>query len=312
MNDAHPHEFPKLHNAIWPGVVGKGAGRRAGHRPRHDARPDGGRRGGRRPVRRRRPVPGRPARRHRRDRRRPEAGWPTRCRPRNLVIGSLVAPVWPPTGGGSAMGTPEERQRFPGPGPQGLPDRPEASRAGRAARRRRADRLGRASPATGRRIPRATRSASPRRSGRPATIAEDHGERLAAEGEICWGGMHSWKQDGRAARAGRPAGDARLPGRHGAHAALHARLQRARRTGILPEDFDWDDPAGARRGLRDTDRRRCGPGRSTSTSPRTTPPSRARARTTRPAGTAWPNDPNGKLDIARARRLLAARRRPAS
>jgi hypothetical protein len=24
-------------------------------------------------------------------------------------------------------------------------------------------------------------------------IAADHGERLAAEGEICWGGMHSWK-----------------------------------------------------------------------------------------------------------------------
>ena len=24
-------------------------------------------------------------------------------------------------------------------------------------------------------------------------VAEQHGERLAAEGEICWGGMHSWK-----------------------------------------------------------------------------------------------------------------------
>ena len=26
-----------------------------------------------------------------------------------------------------------------------------------------------------------------------ATLAADHGERLAAEGEICWAGMHSWK-----------------------------------------------------------------------------------------------------------------------
>jgi hypothetical protein len=26
------------------------------------------------------------------------------------------------------------------------------------------------------------------------TIAKDHGERLAAEGEICWGGMHSWRR----------------------------------------------------------------------------------------------------------------------
>src|ERR1700754_875818 len=31
---------------------------------------------------------------------------------RNLVVGSLVAPVWPPTGGGSAMGSAEERQAF--------------------------------------------------------------------------------------------------------------------------------------------------------------------------------------------------------
>ena len=27
-----------------------------------------------------------------------------------------------------------------------------------------------------------------------ADVAAGHGERLAAEGEICWGGMHSWKR----------------------------------------------------------------------------------------------------------------------
>src|SRR6187397_3523189 len=31
---------------------------------------------------------------------------------RNLVVGSLVAPVWPPTGGGSAMGSEEQRANF--------------------------------------------------------------------------------------------------------------------------------------------------------------------------------------------------------
>src|SRR5881296_3790236 len=31
---------------------------------------------------------------------------------RNLRAGSLVAPVWPPTGGGSAMGDESERSRF--------------------------------------------------------------------------------------------------------------------------------------------------------------------------------------------------------
>ncbi len=31
---------------------------------------------------------------------------------KNLAVGSVVAPVWPPTGGGSAMGNAEERHRF--------------------------------------------------------------------------------------------------------------------------------------------------------------------------------------------------------
>src|SRR5207244_5008183 len=31
---------------------------------------------------------------------------------KGFVVGSLVAPVWPPTGGGSAMGGDEERKNF--------------------------------------------------------------------------------------------------------------------------------------------------------------------------------------------------------
>src|SRR5215203_4724184 len=31
---------------------------------------------------------------------------------RGFVVGSVVAPVWPPTGGGSAMGNEEERKQF--------------------------------------------------------------------------------------------------------------------------------------------------------------------------------------------------------
>src|SRR5207245_1517719 len=31
---------------------------------------------------------------------------------RDFVVGSVVAPIWPPTGGGSAMGGAEERQKF--------------------------------------------------------------------------------------------------------------------------------------------------------------------------------------------------------
>src|SRR6476619_7288975 len=35
-----------------------------------------------------------------------------KVRSRNLVIGSVVAPVWPPTGGGSAMGDDAEQAKF--------------------------------------------------------------------------------------------------------------------------------------------------------------------------------------------------------
>ncbi len=48
---------------------------------------------------------------------------------RNLVVGSLVAPVWPPTGGGSAMGSEEERKAVSDPGEEGLRHRQEAARA---------------------------------------------------------------------------------------------------------------------------------------------------------------------------------------
>ena len=37
-----------------------------------------------------------------------------KVRSKGFVVGSVVAPVWPPTGGGSAMGTDEERKRFVG------------------------------------------------------------------------------------------------------------------------------------------------------------------------------------------------------
>src|SRR5579864_9078089 len=35
-----------------------------------------------------------------------------KVRAKNLVVGSVVAPVWPPTGGGSAMGSESDRKKF--------------------------------------------------------------------------------------------------------------------------------------------------------------------------------------------------------
>ena len=100
-------------------------------------------------------------------------------------------------------------------------------------------------------------------------IAEDFGERLAAEGEICWGGMHSWRRNVELLEMVGPPEDARLPGRHGAHHALHPGLQRARRSPAA-RGFRLDDSRRARRGVSQNGRARCARGPSTSTSRRTT------------------------------------------
>jgi sugar phosphate isomerase/epimerase len=112
---------------------------------------------------------------------------------RNLRAGSLVAPVWPPAGGGSAMGNAEERQRF-------LTQVRKACMIGKKLRGLGIRSYGiiridsAVSPAEWAKSPleNTRRIASTFREA--CSIAEDHGERLAAEGEICWGGMHSWKR----------------------------------------------------------------------------------------------------------------------
>ena len=68
-----------------------------------------------------------------------------RIRARGFVVGSLVAPVWPPTGGGSADGRREERKRFLTQVKKGMRHRQDPSRSRHPPLRRRADRLGRQS-----------------------------------------------------------------------------------------------------------------------------------------------------------------------
>lgn len=71
-------------------------------------------------------------------------------------------------------------------------------------------------------------------------IAESYGERLAAEGEICWGGMHSWKylhelleQVGRPGTLGIQADMA--------HTMLFTLGYNAPEHRLLPKDYDWSD-----------------------------------------------------------------------
>jgi sugar phosphate isomerase/epimerase len=112
---------------------------------------------------------------------------------RKLVVGSLVAPVWPPTGGGSAMGSEAERKAF-------LTQVKKACAIGNKLRELGIRRYGviridsAASPADWAKDPVANTKLIAQTFREASIIAEDYGERLAAEGEICWGGMHSWKR----------------------------------------------------------------------------------------------------------------------
>jgi sugar phosphate isomerase/epimerase len=73
-----------------------------------------------------------------------------------------------------------------------------------------------------------------------ATIADGFGERLAAEGEICWGGMHSWRsmldlleQVDRPKTVGFQADMA--------HTLLYTLGYNAAEDALLPAHYDWQD-----------------------------------------------------------------------
>ena len=111
---------------------------------------------------------------------------------RNLAVGSAVAPVWEPVGGGSAMGSADDRKRFLDMVRKSCKILGRLTELGvRSYGVVRIDSAAgvedwAADPAANTKIIAETfRNA--------CDIASDHGERLAAEGEICWGGMHSWK-----------------------------------------------------------------------------------------------------------------------
>ena len=108
-------------------------------------------------------------------------------------VGSLVAPVWPGTVGDSAMGDDEATTKFlqaveVGCRIAGVFNEHGVRKSGviRIDSAEFGVEEWRKDPvANTKRIAGTFREA--------AKIAADHGERLAAEGEICWAGMHSWK-----------------------------------------------------------------------------------------------------------------------
>jgi sugar phosphate isomerase/epimerase len=111
---------------------------------------------------------------------------------KGLGVGSLVAPVWPGTVGDSAMRDGEARKKF-------VLAVEKACRIAKilnqhGVRKYGVIRIDSADsptnwsadpPGNTRKIAETFREA--------AKVARASGERLAAEGEICWGGMHSWR-----------------------------------------------------------------------------------------------------------------------
>src|SRR5215475_6404452 len=116
-----------------------------------------------------------------------------KVRSRHLVIGSVVAPVWPPTDGGSAMGTEAERKQFVEQVKKGCRIAKKLRELG--VRPYGVVRIDSASgPGDWLKDPEGNQKKIAATFRAACDVANDHGECLAAEGEICWGGMHSWKR----------------------------------------------------------------------------------------------------------------------
>jgi sugar phosphate isomerase/epimerase len=157
----------------------------------------------------------------------------------NLVAGSLVAPVWPPVGGGSAMGSKEERSAF-------LTQVRKACAIGKKLRNLGVRKYGvvridsAVGPASWAENPAANTKRIADTFREACTVADGYGERLAAEGEICWGGMHGWKhmvelleQVGRPKTLGFQADMA--------HTMLYTLGYNSPESRVLPADYDWSD-----------------------------------------------------------------------
>lgn len=161
-----------------------------------------------------------------------------KVRAKNLAIGSVVAPVWGGTGGGSAMGSEADRANFLtqvrkgcgiakrlrelGARPYGVVRIDSACGVGDWAK-----------------DPEGSQKLIAQTFRLACDIAADHGERLAAEGEICWGGMHSWKRMLQLIEL------TDRPGTLGfqadmAHTLLYTLGFNAPEDRIVPEGFNWD------------------------------------------------------------------------
>jgi sugar phosphate isomerase/epimerase len=236
-----PNQFPKLHNAMWPGLVGKGS---PGAEPAIDldtmldltakASVNGQKFDGvdiflfdphvnidssDDDIKR----------------------LADKVRAKGFVVGSVVAPVWPPTGGGAAMGDESDRRKF-------VESVKKAARIAKKLRDLGARPYGviRIDSASGvddwYKDPEGNQKKIAETFREAGKVAQQHGEKLAAEGEICWGGMHSWR------RMVQLLEYTNMPGTVGfqadmAHTLLYTMGYNAPEDSMLPQGYDWKDQA---------------------------------------------------------------------
>lgn len=239
MSATQTNRFPALHNAMWPGLVGKGPG----SEPPIDletmlnltaaAEVDGVRFDG---VDLFLSLPHTDIDSSDGD----LAQLAEQVAGRGLRVGSVVAPVWPPAGGGSAMGDDAERARF-------LTQVRKACRIARKLRDLGIRQYGivridsAASPVEWAKDPAGNTKRIAQTFREACTVAEDFGERLAAEGEICWAGMHSWRRNVELLEmVDRP----KTIGFQAdmAHTMLFTMGYNAPEDRLLPENFDFTQP----------------------------------------------------------------------
>lgn len=238
MSNGHTNTFPKLHNAMWPGLVGKGS---PGAEPTIDldtmldltaaAEVDGVKFDGvdlflydphvNIDI--------------------DDAGLKAiadRITARGFVVGSVVAPVWFDA---SAMGDDTQRANY-------LTAIRKACGIAQKLREWGIRPYGvvridsAASPADWAKDPEGNQAKIAATFQEAAKIARDHGEKLAAEGEICWAGMHSWrKMVDLLERVGEP--DTVGFQADMAHTLLYTLGENAPEDRLLPEGYDWNDRA---------------------------------------------------------------------
>ena len=164
-----------------------------------------------------------------------------------LNIGSLVAPVWPPAGGGSAMGSQEERTQF-------INQVRKSCRMGKMLRDLGVRPYGvvrvdsACDPHSWAEDPVKNTQLIAATFREACDVAADYGESIALEGEICWGGMHSWKTMVNTLEAvDRPNIGFQADM---AHTLLYLLGYNSPEDRILPQNFDWNDRQTLTEGLK--------------------------------------------------------------